>query len=102
MVTPKKRFRRRNWIARFGSSKFYQTLRPILIGIVHGLAGSAAVALLVLPIIRDPSLGDGLSVDLRRRNNRRHDADHGRHRGAGFVFARGFSCCIVISEPPPA
>lgn len=29
-------------------------LRPLLIGIVHGLAGSAAVALLVLSTIRDP------------------------------------------------
>ncbi len=39
----------------FGSRKFYQTLRPLVIGTVHGLAGSAAVALLVLPIIHDPS-----------------------------------------------
>ncbi|MGB8342343.1 MAG: hypothetical protein WCE51_12195 [Chthoniobacterales bacterium] len=39
----------------FGGSRFYQALRPILIGTVHGLAGSAAVALLVLPIIRDPA-----------------------------------------------
>lgn len=38
----------------FGSSRFYQALRPIAIGTVHGLAGSAAVALLVLPIIHDP------------------------------------------------
>lgn len=38
----------------FGSSQFYQALRPIFIGTVHGLAGSAAVALLVLPIIHDP------------------------------------------------
>lgn len=30
-------------------------LRPIAIGIVHGLAGSAAVALLVLPVIRTPA-----------------------------------------------
>jgi High-affinity nickel permease len=29
-------------------------LRPIIVGVVHGLAGSAAVALLVLPVIRDP------------------------------------------------
>ncbi len=29
-------------------------LRPLLIGVVHGLAGSAAVALLVLPLIRNP------------------------------------------------
>jgi high-affinity nickel-transport protein len=39
---------------RFGERRFYRTLRPIVIGVVHGLAGSAAVALLVLPIIRDP------------------------------------------------
>lgn len=32
----------------------YQTVRPLLIGIVHGLAGSAAVALLILSTIRDP------------------------------------------------
>ncbi len=37
-----------------GSSPSYQALRPLLIGTVHGLAGSAAVALLVLPIIHDP------------------------------------------------
>ncbi len=29
-------------------------LRPLLVGIVHGLAGSAAVALLVLATVRDP------------------------------------------------
>lgn len=33
--------------------KAYRLLRPLLIGIVHGLAGSAAVALLVLATIRD-------------------------------------------------
>lgn len=38
----------------FGRSKIYQALRPLIIGTVHGLAGSAAVALLVLPIIHDP------------------------------------------------
>jgi ABC-type nickel/cobalt efflux system permease component RcnA len=31
----------------------YQWLRPLTIGIVHGLAGSAAVALLVLTLVRD-------------------------------------------------
>jgi high-affinity nickel-transport protein len=31
----------------------YQYLRPLLVGIVHGLAGSAAVALLVLTTIRN-------------------------------------------------
>jgi ABC-type nickel/cobalt efflux system permease component RcnA len=38
----------------FGRSKLYRALRPTIIGVVHGLAGSAAVALLVLPIIRNP------------------------------------------------
>ena len=35
---------------------WYQLGRPIVVGLVHGLAGSAAVALLVLATIRDPSL----------------------------------------------
>lgn len=34
--------------------KLYRPLRPLMIGTVHGLAGSAAVALLVLATIRDP------------------------------------------------
>lgn len=38
----------------FGGVKSYRAIRPIVIGIVHGLAGSAAVALLVLPIIQRP------------------------------------------------
>jgi high-affinity nickel permease len=33
----------------------YQAVRPLVVGIVHGLAGSAAVALLVLTTIRVPS-----------------------------------------------
>jgi high-affinity nickel-transport protein len=39
---------------RFAGSRIYRALRPTIIGVVHGLAGSAAIALLVLPIIRDP------------------------------------------------
>ena len=39
---------------RFGRLALYQWLRPLAIGIVHGLAGSAAVALLVLTLVRDP------------------------------------------------
>jgi sulfite exporter TauE/SafE len=35
----------------------YQILRPLVVGIVHGLAGSAAVALLVLTTIRNPRWG---------------------------------------------
>jgi len=43
------------WFDRhFGSFGLYQVIRPLVIGIVHGLAGSAAVALLVLATIRDP------------------------------------------------
>src|SRR5499427_874905 len=40
--------------ARFGGLRLYQWLRPLAVGIVHGLAGSAAVALLVLTLVRDP------------------------------------------------
>jgi len=35
---------------------WYQLLRPVLVGLVHGLAGSAAVALLVLSTIQEPGL----------------------------------------------
>jgi high-affinity nickel-transport protein len=38
----------------FGRIGTYQVVRPLIVGIVHGLAGSAAVALLVLTTIRDP------------------------------------------------
>jgi high-affinity nickel-transport protein len=37
-----------------GNLGLFHTLRPLLIGIVHGLAGSAAVALLVLTTIHNP------------------------------------------------
>jgi high-affinity nickel-transport protein len=36
----------------FGRVGFYNYIRPLVVGIVHGLAGSAAVALLVLTTIR--------------------------------------------------
>lgn len=45
------------WMDRtFGRLGLYQSLRPLAVGIVHGLAGSAAVALLVLTTIRIPAL----------------------------------------------
>ena len=41
----------KNLTTRFG---YFQLLRPLFIGLVHGLAGSAAVALLVLSMIPSP------------------------------------------------
>lgn len=43
-----------NWSdLHFGRLGFYQALRPLLVGVVHGLAGSSAVAFLVLATIQD-------------------------------------------------
>ena len=42
------------WMDRsLGNTGLYQYLRPFIVGVVHGLAGSAAVALLVLTTIRN-------------------------------------------------
>jgi high-affinity nickel permease len=43
--------------SRIGRWPIYQWLRPLVVGLVHGLAGSAAVALLVLATLRDPVSG---------------------------------------------
>jgi ABC-type nickel/cobalt efflux system permease component RcnA len=44
------------WMDRvFRKLGLYQVVRPLVVGVVHGLAGSAAVALLVLTTIRVPS-----------------------------------------------
>ena len=40
---------------KMGDRSFYQLVRPLIVGIVHGLAGSAAVALLILATIRNSS-----------------------------------------------
>jgi cytochrome c biogenesis protein CcdA len=43
------------WLDRqLGGQGIYQALRPLAVGLVHGLAGSAAVALLVLALIENP------------------------------------------------
>lgn len=38
---------------RFGGARMYPSLRPLIVGMVHGLAGSAAVALIVVAAIAD-------------------------------------------------
>ena len=44
------------WLdSRLGGLALYQLIRPLVVGVVHGLAGSAAVVLLVLTTIRGPS-----------------------------------------------
>jgi high-affinity nickel-transport protein len=46
-----------SWIDHhFGQFSTYQFFRPIVVGIVHGLAGSAAVALLILATIQNSGL----------------------------------------------
>jgi high-affinity nickel-transport protein len=49
------------WLDRsiVGGLPMYQYARPLIVGLVHGLAGSAAVALLVLTIIREPAWAIG-------------------------------------------
>jgi len=43
------------WMDRMlGGRRSYRHVRPLVVGVVHGLAGSAAVALLVLAAIRTP------------------------------------------------
>ncbi len=47
-----------SWLDRhFGGLGPYQLVRPLIVGVVHGLAGSAAVALLVLATIGNPRWG---------------------------------------------
>src|SRR5205823_14124136 len=46
----------------FGRLGFYQAMRPLVVGVIHGLAGSAAVALLVLATIRNPMWAVGYLV----------------------------------------
>jgi hypothetical protein len=42
------------WLTKKSGLGLFHTLRPLCVGLVHGLAGSAAVALLVLSTIREP------------------------------------------------
>lgn len=44
------------WLDRhIGTFRSYQLVRPLVVGVVHGLAGSAAIALLVLATIPEPA-----------------------------------------------
>ncbi len=46
------------WLDRvFGRLSLYQALRPVLVGVLHGLAGSAGVALLVLAAVGNAAWG---------------------------------------------
>jgi hypothetical protein len=45
-----------------GRVRAYGVIRPVVVGVVHGLAGSAAIALLVLTTIRTPLLAIGYLV----------------------------------------
>jgi ABC-type nickel/cobalt efflux system permease component RcnA len=48
------------WFDRpFGRLGLYNAVRPLVVGLVHGLAGSAAVALLVLTTIQNPKWAVG-------------------------------------------
>lgn len=45
-----------SWLDRhLGTLRAYRLVRPLVVGVVHGLAGSATIALLVLATIPDPS-----------------------------------------------
>jgi len=44
---------------RFGRLGLYRLVRPLVVGIVHGLAGSAAVALLFVPAVHDTASAFG-------------------------------------------
>jgi sulfite exporter TauE/SafE len=47
-----------HWLDRhLGGLHSCQFVRPLIVGVVHGLAGSAAVALLVLTTVQDPRWG---------------------------------------------
>ncbi|MCB9538181.1 MAG: high-affinity nickel-transport family protein [Myxococcales bacterium] len=45
--------------AALGHARLYRRLRPVVIGALHGLAGSAALALLLVPMVTRPLVGVG-------------------------------------------
>ena len=73
----------------FGKLALYRPVRPFIVGVVHGLAGSAAVALLVLAAIPNPRWAVVYSARFWSRNCRRHDADHHEHCLCFQVYGKG-------------
>jgi len=93
------------WLDRqLGAVRPYRLARPLVIGVVHGLAGSAAVALLVLTTIQSPALsllylalfGAGtiagmmlitmaIGVPFAVTGRRFHRVNHGLRLAAGVV-----------------
>ena len=59
-----------------------------MLRVVHGLAGSAAIALLVLATSQ---MGDGIPARLWWGNNPRQDSYHGCHSGAFHVFEQALA-----------
>lgn len=72
-------------LARIG---LYQLLRPLAVGIVHGLAESSAVALLVLTTIRNPRWAVFYLFGLWSGNHWRNDADNDDHWCAIWVHGQ--------------
>ena len=71
------------WLDRaFVGLRPYQLARPLLVGVVHGLAGSAAVALLVLAAIENPKWSMLYLLVFGGGHGCRDDADHPGDRGA--------------------
>ena len=81
-------------LGRFGA---YQVLRPLVVGLVHGLAGSAAVALLVLAAIRDPWWAAGYLLVFGVGTIAGMMLDH---RGGGRALRRDGGP-LRVAQPPP-
>ena len=87
---------------RLGGLGAYQLVRPLVVGLVHGLAGSAAVALLVLALIKDPWWAMAYLVVFGIRHHCRNDGDY-RCYGSGaclrvepFLSRRGPAICFRV------
>jgi ABC-type nickel/cobalt efflux system permease component RcnA len=101
------------WLDRhFGGHRAYQLTRPLVVGIVHGLAGSAAVALLVLAAVSNPkwavlyllvfSVGTivgmmliTLAIGVPLAIGGRQPRFAGRLRLAAGLISVGFGCFLI-------